>query len=273
MIHAYAKSNIGYSHIKDKKPCQDYSALYRDKERIIITCCDGHGGDAYIRSEYGSKIASYSIMNVFNSLNYSFFYRLSDSEIENQIKLNVLCEWNKMVEQHLTHKPIRKSEVIKLSEDSVDALKFNPAKAYGTTLAGAMLIGKKLVVVSIGDTECLYVSKGELMKVFNTDDDPVANVTYSMCQEDAFQYIRVKVLDFKNIDAVILCTDGLTSPYQSYVNFSKSFVNPLMNKLISDGNFNYVDNFIEELALKLGVGDDVSLSVIARDDFSKKYYK
>ena len=57
------------------------------------------------------------------------------------------------------------------------------------------------------------------------------------------------------------------------MNFSKSFVNPLMNKLISDGNFNYVDNFIEELALKLGVGDDVSLSVIARDDFSKKYYK
>lgn len=272
MIYAYTKTSIGYSHINEKKPCQDFSAMYRDKDRIIVTCCDGHGGKIYLRSDKGAQIASSSVVNVFNSLNHAFFYGLSDEEIENKIKLNVLCEYNKMVEQHLSHRPIKKSEISILNEEQIDEIKFNPSKIYGTTLTGAMVLGKKLIVISIGDTECLGLFKGELVKIFNTDDDPVANVTYSMCQEDAFKYIRVKVLDFKQLDAIILCTDGLTSPYQSYDNFKKSFVKPIMKKIVFHNDFNYLDEFIDELALKLGVGDDVSIALITKSELPKKYY-
>ena len=273
MIKYYAKSNIGYAHIKTKKPCQDFSAIYKDNKRTIITCCDGHGGEVYIRSDIGSHMASNAVINVFNSINKSFFNVLSEEQIQNKIRLSLLCEWNKLVEQDYSHRKMKKNELEKLSDDQQDLLRFTPAKAYGTTLTGALLLGNKLLVVGIGDTECLYLEQGKIHQVFENENEPVANITYSMCQEDAYNYINVKVLDFKKIDGVILCTDGLTSPYQSYENFKNSFIVPTIKKIIEENDFKYIDQFIEKLALELGVGDDVSLSFILNDKLSIKKYE
>ena len=271
MLHVYSKSSIGYSHIKDKTVCQDYSAQYKDPERTIITCCDGHGGKKYIRSHIGSHMASNAIVNVFNSIHPSFF-RLKDEEIENKIKISILCEWNRLVEEQISYKPIRKSELQHLNEDEILSLKTNTAIAYGTTLTGALLLGNKLLLVKIGDTECFGIKKGDLVDIFDGTDDPAANVTYSMCQDDAFKYIKVKYIDFREFDGIILCTDGLTSPYQSYDNFNKSFIKPMVNKIVCTKSLNYIDEFIDEIASHLGIGDDVSVSFILNDNISKKYY-
>ena len=272
MLYVFSKSSIGYSHIKEKKICQDFSATYKDTERTIVTCCDGHGGKKYIRSHIGSHMASNAIINVFNSIHPSFF-RLKDNEIENKIKLSILCEWNKLIEGQMSYKSIKKHELVNLDEDEILALKSNPATAYGTTLTGALLLGNKLLVVKIGDTECIGIKRGELVDIFDSSDEPAANVTYSMCQDDAFKYLKVKVLDFRDLDGIILCTDGLTSPYQSYDNFKKSFIKPMINKIINTISLSYIDEFIDDIATNLGVGDDVSLSFILSDNISKKYYK
>ena len=272
MLYVFSKSSIGYSHIKDKGQCQDFSAVYKDPKRTIITCCDGHGGRKYIRSHIGSHMASNAIINVFNSIHPSFF-RLKDEEIENKIKLSILCEWNKLIEEQMSYKSIKRNELIDLDEDEILSLKSNPAVAYGTTLTGALLLGNKLLVVKIGDTECIGIRKGEIIDIFDSSDDPAANVTYSMCQDDAFKYLKVKILDFKDLDGIILCTDGLTSPYQSYDNFNKSFIKPMVDKIIRTTSLIYIDEFVDEIASSLGVGDDVSLSFILSDNISKKYYK
>lgn len=272
MLHVFSKSSIGFSHIKEKCQCQDFSAVYKDPERTIITCCDGHGGKKYIRSHIGSHMASNAIINVFNSIHASFF-RLKNEEIENKIKLSILCEWNKLIEEQISYKSIKKYELINFEEDEILSLKSNPAIAYGTTLTGALLLGNKLLVVKIGDTECVGIRKGQLVDIFDSSEDPAANVTYSMCQDDAFKYLKVKVLDFRDLDGIVLCTDGLTSPYQSYDNFNNSFIKPMINKIINTNSLEYIDDFIDEIASNLGVGDDVSLSFILNDNISKKYYK
>ena len=273
MIHVFAKTTIGYSHIKSKMPCQDYSACYKDKERTIITCCDGHGGKAYFRSNLGSKMASTAVLNTLLTISPSMIYRLDPKDLENKIKLSILCEWNRMVEENLSKKRIKRSEIKDLDEDQIDSIKSNPAKIYGTTLTGALLIENRVVLVGIGDTEVISFRKGEMMRVFDDEDDPVGNVTYSMCKDDAYSYLRVKVLDFKSLDGIILCTDGLSSPYQSYANFNNSFIKPIVKKVIEEKNPIYIDHFIENLAKELGNGDDVSLAYIIRDNVAKKYYK
>lgn len=271
MLYTFSKSSIGYVHINEKRFCQDFTATYKDLERTIITCCDGHGGRKYIRSHIGSHMASNAVINVFNSIHNSFF-RLTDSEIENKIKLMVLCEWNKLIEEQISNKTIKKSEIINLDEDEILDLKINPSLAYGTTLTGALLLGNKLLVIKIGDTECIGIKKGKLLDMFDTTEEPAANITYSMCQDDAFEYLKVKVIDFKELDGIILCTDGLASPYQSYDNFNKSFIKPMIKKIITTKSLIHIDKFIDEIASKLGVGDDVSLSFIIKDNLSKKYY-
>ena len=47
----------------------------------------------------------------------------------------------------------------------------------------------------------------------------------------------------------------------------------MVSKIIETKSLSYIDEFIDQLALNLGVGDDVSLSFILNDKITKKYYK
>ena len=273
MNYVFSKTCIGYSHQKNNKPCQDYSASYKDNERTIITCCDGHGGSQYVRSKTGSKLASEAVINVFKTIDNSFFKKFKKENIIERIKLSVLCEYNKLIEREIANKPIRKKEMEGLKEEQIDTLRFNPAKAYGTTLSGAMLFKKKLIVISIGDTETLGVKKGELIKIFDNSNDPAGNVTYSMCQEDAFKYLRVAIMNSKDLDAIFLCTDGMSSPYQSYDNFTKSFLRPTIRNILLSKSFASIEKDVDKVALELGVGDDVSLSFIINEQSNIRYYR
>ena len=128
-------------------------------------------------------------------------------------------------------------------------------------------------MVSIGDTETLGIRKGELVRLFDNSDDPAGNITYSMSQEDAYKHLRVTILDSKELDGILLCTDGLSSPYQSYDNFLKSFIRPMVNKVLSTKSIASIDKYIDSVALYLGTGDDVSLSFILNDKTSINFYK
>ena len=273
MLLTFNKSTIGYSHIDKGKVCQDYSALYEDNERTIITCCDGHGGDLYIRSNIGSKLASLATFNVFNSLKRNMIYKFKEGDFEKNIKLSILCEWNRLVDNFNSCNQISKKELINLDEKKKSIIRSNPIKAYGTTLTGALLLNNKLVIVGIGDSEILGIKKGCLIKLFDNEDEPAGNITYSLCQEDAFNYLKVKVVDFSKLDGIILCTDGLSGAYQTYDNFNNSFIKPMVIKLLEEKNYSFVDSFIANLANKLGTGDDVSLAFIIKDKINKKYYK
>lgn len=53
-------TEMGASHLKSGKPCQDYSLSWEseNKEIQVAIVCDGHGGDTYVRSDVGSKLAA-----------------------------------------------------------------------------------------------------------------------------------------------------------------------------------------------------------------------
>ena len=51
-------SSIGASHIKDNKPCQDYSIAWQEGDICAIIVCDGHGSSTYVRSDVGSRLAA-----------------------------------------------------------------------------------------------------------------------------------------------------------------------------------------------------------------------
>ena len=272
MITYFTKTNIGFSHRKGDMPCQDYSACYHDEERTIITACDGHGGKTYIRSDVGSRYASNAIIKVFQGVDKSLFHRYERQEICDKLRLQILCEWNGLVEAHLSEKRISKREIAALSDEQAFKLKQNPIKAYGTTLQGAMIFGNKLICVSLGDGGVFLVRKGQIYEAFEEDDEAVANLTYSMCQEDAYNHLKVGIFDFPNLDGVLICTDGVINPYQSLGNFRDNFVKPICLKL-QTGKQTEMDAFITALGERIGCGDDVSLALAMKTDVSLKGYK
>lgn len=272
MIAHFTKTSIGYHHIKENKPCQDYSACYHDEERTIITACDGHGGDIYVRSHLGSKFASGAAISVLKELERSDFYKYSKSDICNKLRLNILCEWNGMVEKHLSKRYLAKKEVSHLSEERCFKLKKNPEKAYGTTLNAAMIFGNKLACVSIGDGGCFLLRKGQVAFALPQDEENVANVTYSMCQENVYEHLKVEIYDFSDLDGVMVCTDGLINPYQSLDNFRNRFVKPVCIKL-QDEKQKEIEEFVVSMAEKIGIGDDVSFGIAMKMGVSLRSYK
>ena len=258
----FNKSVKGYSHIKANKPCQDHSTLYCDKTRLIMTCNDGHGGDVYIRSEKGSEFASKAIYKIFSKLDIK---SMNESRFD-KIRYNILIEWNKLVELDLSCNPITDEELIDLTEEEKELVIQNPYKAYGTTLSGALLIDNYLLLIHLGDGEIFLLKDENIINPFIEDEEePVANITYSMCGDDAFKHMKLQVVDFNNYDGVLLSTDGLVNPYQSYPNFLESFIKPVLTDIKEKHNTKSLNEFVIDLANKLGTGDDVSIALIYKD--------
>jgi serine/threonine protein phosphatase PrpC len=269
-MYVFNKTSIGYNHIKENKCCQDFSSSYSDLERTIITCCDAHGGKIYFRSNIGSKFASDAIMNVFKNITPYDTRKFNQDEYLETIKINILCEWNRMVETHLAKYKLTKKELLKLNENEFHKLLSNTYKAYGSTMMGALLIGNKALVVKLGDGEVALVHKNDVIYPFQDDDEPVGNITNSLCEEDAYDHIKIKVFDFNKIDGIMMCTDGMINPYQNYNNFTNSMVKPLIKGLNSNGNLSTINLFVDTVGLKLGIGDDVSLSFIIKNKKESK---
>ena len=269
----FTKTEPGYSHINTGKRCQDFSASYNDEERTIVTACDGHGGNVYIRSHLGSKFASNAVIDVLREIERTAFYKAKKEAVIENIRLNILCRWNSLVEGHLTKNPIRMSEVTELTEAEILSLRKNPIKAYGTTLNAAMILGTKLICVSIGDGGCFLVKSGIVTPAFTEDEDePVANITYSLCQDDAFSHLLVSVHELSAYDGAVVCTDGMINPYQNLSNFSTGLIAPAIATL-NVGKSKSLEAFVAEVGTKLGTGDDVSLGIVIKDKLSSRIYK
>ena len=268
-IKTFCTTQIGFSHLHSKKRCQDHSSSYSAPERDIITACDGHGGDIYVRSHRGSRFASIAVTRVLLSLTPS---DLRCDDILDHIRLNTLCNWNELVNRDIARFKLRKYETDELDEQQLKLLKETPVKAYGSTLSGAAVIGGKIVCVSIGDGGVFAFKNGELFEVFDNSDEPMGNVTHSLCSEDSFEHIRAKILDLNSVDGVLLCTDGVLNPYRTLENFNNAFVKPTVRHLICKQD-RQVSDFIELLGRKSGVGDDVSLAVMLKTTTRECYYK
>ena len=262
MIDYFVKTSIGYSHINKDVVCQDFSCVYHDETRTIMAVCDGHGGEIYVRSDRGSKFACDAVLNVLKNKKNLLLYRVDKEDFVNKIRLEILCEWNRLVEEDLSNNPISTKEVNKLNEDKQFRLKLNPAIAYGTTLNAVMILGNRILCVSLGDGGIFGFKRNILTPILQEDnEETVANITYSMCMEDAFDHIKAEIYELGEFSALILCTDGVVNPYQNMDNFRDSFIRPIITKFVS-GQRNDINTFIEALGTKLGIGDDVSLGII-----------
>ena len=254
----YNKSFKGYSHTQSNKPCQDYSDSYVSSDRIIVTCADGHGGNIYFRSDLGSKFASDSLIKVLSKLTLKKLKNID------KIKLDILCEWNSLVEQDIEKNPINIDELDFLNDKEKKRLIDNPVIAYGTTLNAIMYYRNKFICVQLGDGGIFIIDKKDIYEVFEDDEDAVANLTYSLCSDDAYEHLKFKVIEDSDYLSAFISTDGLLTPYQSVKNFKESFINPTI-KLIKNKGFNsgnHLDKFLQTLANERGVGDDVSFGCI-----------
>jgi PPM family protein phosphatase len=178
---------------------EDAIGFYEDDHIGIYIVADGMGG--HNAGEVASKIALDSILEYIKE-------HSTDEEMEKVLQ-EAIDEANKNVYKYAI-----------LNENCT---------GMGTTVTMAYVKGNKLIIGNVGDSRCYILSKGNLIKITKdhslvqelldngtiTEEEAVSHPNKNIITRAVGTKIAVKgdfyTLDLKEINKVILCTDGLTN--------------------------------------------------------------
>ena len=289
-FNAFAASIHGKKYLERGLPCQDSSSVLEFDGVQATAVADGHGGKDYFRSDTGSKLAvavAFEQIKIFcNELTAE--ERLAEIGIKN-FELRLWEEWIKAVKKdwgerfaNMTVEPRFQNVSDKYKErftstDKKILERYIPV-AYGTTLICAVSIGAQVVIFQIGDGSCVILQRnGEFKVPVPPDEENFANVTTSLCDEDAYKKFRHVVLDCSEDSplapiAIFLSTDGLDDCWSIFENekhLYKFYNEVILDSVINNG----FDATRKEICAELlpymterGSNDDISLAYLVTED-------
>ena len=267
----------GYSHILADKECQDFSISWGTREYSAIIVCDGHGGEKYIRSSVGSKIACEVGKTAIDDFMRSIKKTDCDyikSQLPN-LERFIVQKWRENVTEHFENNPFDLyARYMALSDSDRQALDKNPVKAYGSTFIAAVLTDNLYFIIKLGDGNVNVIhSDGTIDSPQElTDDQLQFNVTTSLCQSNAFDEFKhtVKAFDRKSsVRSVVLTTDGIINCFQSveaYRSLIKNIFdayNEARNEIEISKARKELESALNEFSQK-GSGDDLSVAIMIR---------
>ncbi|MDR2931730.1 MAG: protein phosphatase 2C domain-containing protein [Oscillospiraceae bacterium] len=277
---AFARSVEGASHTKHGKPCQDASLCLQEKEYTFIAVADGHGGDAYFRSDSGSKFAVRAASECMTDP--AVIAAMKDSrdstdkernQIILQLKKSILARWNALVAADLEANPFTDTDYAGIPEKYAERYKAGKQveHAYGSTIIAALRTDSFLLALQIGDGSCVMVDDtGVFSLPVPVDEKCFLNTTTSICDEDAIDEKRFRYYYTDKIPAaMILASDGIddsfgyTDPEASperlfdfYRVILTSFTEKEENAAVSE-----LTDYLPRLSEK-GSGDDISIGIM-----------
>jgi len=253
----------------------------------IIAVSDGHGGNKYIRSEIGSRIAvAFAARIATENWQISSKMRKDDlADVIRHIKSRFLLSWQKAVDEHFKKNNFNDEDKLFLKENcsskDYDALLNNPRLAYGCTFLCAIGYDDLVLILQLGDGDILGLYPNDLVReLIKPDPRNIGNETLSLCSfremndvEDKPIIIAHEILIGDEIPELItLTTDGIKNSYNDQTSDIKAFYNipvVIKNELKkNDFNINEIKNPIEKWLEKVttnGSGDDVTIGVLFRN--------
>jgi len=225
---SFAVTKTGGSHITRGKECQDFSWKDDGKDAGVsfAIVADGHGECNCFRSGKGAELAAACAATVIEK-----FVKLHEAEksfshddFENAIRNlaeHIIAFWQVAVDDDYNAHPFSQKEI--LQADKTHRKKFEAGDdifiAYGTTLIAAAITERYWFGIHIGDGRltALYPD-GSFDQPVPWDERCYQNVTTSMCEDDAFESMRI-YFSFHNEKAppavVFLCSDGVDDNFPS----------------------------------------------------------
>ena len=258
----------GASHIKKNKECQDASASYCDDFCSIAVICDGHGGNDYMRSAYGSKFASEvtlnNIKNFMNSVTAEEM-RNNSNHLIKQLEASIINDWNEAIYNHFNENPFTEEELAGISDRARQ--KYTEQEriesAYGTTIIGVAMTDEFWIGIHIGDGKCVAVNpQGRFLQPIPWDNKCFLNATTSICDSDALSNFRHFYSEKLPI-AVFVGSDGIDDCFKDNEQLHNLYRTVLYSFMTNDfeAAVDELYDYLPRLSAK-GSGDDMSISAI-----------
>lgn len=268
------KSVQGASHVRAGLPNQD--ALWWSPESglgspLILTISDGHGSAKSFRSHIGAKIAVEQATKQIKNFVLENNQR-DRPAVQKQLPKIIVSQWLKAVDLHLQEVPFTHEEWTLLEKKegakARDAVVNNLSLAYGATLLAVVVTEEFILYLKLGDGNILCVdSHGKTTQPFALDERLIANQTTSLCTEDAWREVRLRLVPHsENLPSLILVsTDGYSNSFRSETDFLQ--IGQDYQEMIRSRGIDFVvqqlPNILSETSQQ-GSGDDITLGIVKR---------
>ncbi|MCQ2418095.1 MAG: protein phosphatase 2C domain-containing protein [Oscillospiraceae bacterium] len=274
MFGGFSHSVTGASHTATGLICQDHSAYEVHEHYSIAAIADGHGSKKYFRSHLGSEFAVKAALETIKRFymdpekfesNFPVHHKL----ILDNIKKQIIANWNARVQQHLDNNHVTRDEIKKFSTEEFKAIP--PESYYGTTLVVAVAGRSFTFGIQIGDGSLVALfDDGKPIMPMNYDESAPANMTASMCNSNAASMFNSFVVKDKKLLALFASSDGLYTSFSNEDDF-------LEYHLIISSQLDNLDTFKESVIKNLtkrshyGTEDDISLACVCDIDLIKEH--
>lgn len=277
MYELICASTQGADHIKHGIPCEDYGQVFESELCKIFAVADGHGDSNCPRSQFGSKTAcelAISEMEKFcsdikeNAWESKILFPSKELDsLARQLISSIVAKWVKSVNEELENNPLTDEERAGCEKyieryDNGERLEH----IYGTTLIAGLITEKYLLLIQQGDGRCVvFNADGSASQPIPWDEKCFANVTTSLCDEDAIQRFRYCTVNL-NDNPLVACLAGSDGVEDSYLSMDlmHSYYRDLLMYASEDGTAalnEYLGKTLPEFS-KQGSGDDVTISGI-----------
>lgn len=269
----FSQSVRGFGHIKKNTPCEDFGLKKETDICKIFALADGHGDNNCPRSNIGSKficeICAEELENFANSVmeeNWAtkLFEGNETETIIRQLITSVFGKWICAVNEHYDANALSEDEISSASEyiekyrngEQIEHI-------YGTTLICGLLTNEYLLLLQQGDGRCVvFDCDGNVSQPIPWDDRCFANVTTSLCDNDAAQSCRYYIIDLKTnpIIACVAGTDGVEDSFSSMDKMHAYY--RILLKFGYDNGINTLEDHLFESLPRLsenGSGDDTTV--------------
>lgn len=287
----------GYNHIASYKPCQDYckTEYFADLDMTVAALSDGHGGDRYFRSQFGSQFAVECAIeavksfvgniskSIFAGVRYSTILAQEDEKMEKldteqakvlrQLVGSIIFHWRQKVKEHVTENSqfsewelqhveerYRQDMISHSIDDEI------PVKTYGCTLMVYVQTRDYWFAFHIGDGKCIAFFDEEQVwaEPIPWDKNCFLNKTTSLCNSNAIDQFRFCYEgDGRFPLAVFLGSDGLDDSLGESDNLADFYAEVV--KMIKKSSLeNTYLSLKEDLPVlsKIGSKDDMSVACV-----------
>ena len=278
----------GFSHLQNDIPCEDHGMVRASGGCKVFAAADGHGDPNCPRSAYGSEKAceiALDELEIFqkeiaeNDMEESLLTSEREAgRILRQLAARIISKWIQAVNDQLEAEPLTDEE-----RDACDVYRplYDEGRylehIYGTTLAAGLQTENYLLLVSQGDCRCaVFHEDGSVTEPVPWDDKCLANVTTSLCDEDAAERCRFSLIDLRN-DPVIACivsSDGVEDSFAD-LELEHAYFRRLLIEAGEKGTEAMEEALQESLPelSKSGSGDDITICGIIDAEACKKSSK
>lgn len=210
----YARKK-GKSHMANGTVCQDYCLAENIGDDIQVVCvADGHGGEAYTKSDKGSYYACSAFLELIKTIKSNCDKRNNTGTLievlrTKEFKKKYIQSWKQTVVEAYKKENNESTE-------SAQAI----VKKYGTTFLFTVVCRDALVIGQLGDGAIMLSNEFGQQQLFKRHAVKTTSATSSLASNRAEYSFVIDVYEKKYFSSVLLSTDGIYDKLDTDNSFS-----------------------------------------------------